>query len=120
MSNLRALASRIASLSNRTSEKLRPAQVTIHLPFAGVLPIGEHRRGLARAKVVSREERRAQLAWLDPADLELVLVQESNQSEPALARHVDVALKVIGLNSEQAEKRMAELMAKMTAEGKTP
>ena len=115
--NLGSLCRRVDALARRASEEeRRPPQVTIPLPFAGILPLGDHRRGAALLTVVPVEEYRRELAQiLAPGEVETALRLGMRQDEAELARLIALHVEVLGMSSEQCAAKLAELDAMRAA-----
>jgi len=111
--NLGSLCRRVDALARCASEEeRRPPQVTIPLPFAGVLPLGEHRRGAALITVVPVEEYRRELAQiLAPGEVETALRLGMKQDESELARLIALHVSVLGMSSEQCAAKLDALTA---------
>jgi hypothetical protein len=111
--NLGSLCRRVDALARCASEEeRRPPQVTISLPFAGVLPLGEHRRGAALITVVPVEEYRQELAQIfAPGEVETVLRLGMKQDESELARLIALHVSVLGMSSEQCAAKLDAMTA---------
>lgn len=109
--NVQSLRRRFDALARGASEEeMRPPLVTIGLPFAGVLPLGEHRRGAALLKVMPVEEYRRDLSQiLAPVDVERGLELGMQQEEGELARLIAIHIEILGMSKEQCATKLSEL-----------